>query len=178
MQWTWWPWKFWWGQRGDRRKIHWVKWSTMCKSKGEGSMGFKDLVMFNDAFLAKQVWQLLHNENSLFYRVFKAKFFLDYSILEAPNSAKRSYTWRSILKGREVLKKGGRWRVGNGKDISIWSDAWLPSISTPKVSNPMEIEFPEVKVNSPINAYTRNWDVDLLQALSSLKRCSWFKAFH
>ena len=62
--------------------------------------------------------------------------------------------------------------MGNGKDISIWSDAWLPSISTPKVSHPMEIEFPEVKVNSPINAYTRNWDVDLLQALSSLKRCS------
>ena len=62
--------------------------------------------------------------------------------------------------------------MGNGKDISIWSDAWLPSIFTPKVSNPMEIEFPEVKVNSPINAYMRNWDVDLLQALSSLKRCS------
>ena len=55
--------------------------------------------------------------------------------------------------------------MGNGKDISIWSDAWLPSISTPRVSNPMGIDFPEVRVNSLINAQTRNWDVDLLQAL-------------
>ena len=29
----------------------------------------------------------------------------------------------------------------------------------------MGIDFPEVRVNSLINAQTRNWDVDLLQAL-------------
>ena len=59
--------------------------------------------------------------------------------------------------------------MGNGKDTSIWSDAWLPSISTPKVSNPIGIEFPEVRVNSLINAHTRNWDVDLLQTLFKLE---------
>ena len=58
-----------------------------------------------------------------------------------------------------------RYQLGNGKDISIWGDAWLPSISTPRVSNLMGIEFPEVRVSSLINAQTQNWDVDLLQAL-------------
>ena len=37
--------KFWWGQRRDRRKIHWVRWSTMCKPKVEGGIGFKDLAL-------------------------------------------------------------------------------------------------------------------------------------
>ena len=32
--------KFRWGQRGDRRNIHWVKWEEMTKSKTIGGMGF------------------------------------------------------------------------------------------------------------------------------------------
>ena len=74
----------------------------MCKPKGEGGMGFKDLALFNDALLAKQAWQLLHNDRSLFYRVFKPKFFPRCSLLEALDSTMGSYTWRSVLHGREV----------------------------------------------------------------------------
>ena len=39
-----------------------------------GGMGFKDLVKFNEAMLAKQVWRLLTNHSSLFYRVFQVQF--------------------------------------------------------------------------------------------------------
>ena len=112
--------KFWWGQQGDRRKIHWVRWEEMTKSKPIGGMGFRDLALFNDSLLAKQAWRLLHNQTSLFYKVFMAQFFPNTTILEASDSRMGSYAWKSILVGRDIIQRGSRWRIGNDEKINIW----------------------------------------------------------
>ena len=90
--------KFWCGQRGERRKVHWVKWSKLCRPKNEGGMGFRQLQKFNNAFLAKQVWRLMTNQDSFFFHIFKAKFFPHKSIFDAKEN-KGSCAWKSILKG-------------------------------------------------------------------------------
>jgi len=58
--------KFWWGQRGDKRTIHWLKWDEMTNSKVVGGMGFCDLSLYNDSLLTKQAWRLLQDRSSLF----------------------------------------------------------------------------------------------------------------
>ena len=114
--------KFWWGQRGDRRKIHWISWVVLCKPKAEGGMGFKNLALFNDALLARQAWHLLHNKESLFYQIFKSKFFPHGSIMDASVCSQGSYAWKSLPKGKEVLRKGLKWRIGTRDAINLWSD--------------------------------------------------------
>lgn len=143
-----------WEQRGDRRKIHWLQWDEMTKSKLVGGMGFKDLALYNDSLLEKQAWCLIHNKTSLFYKVFKARFFPNKTIMEAVDSRIGSYAWRSILKGRVVLQQGARWRVGNGESINIWQHHWLPRKHPPLVVLYM-VEYRENQmVASLINSST------------------------
>ena len=44
---------FWWGQKQDEKKMAWLSWDKLCKSKEEGGMGFRQLKEFNLALLAK-----------------------------------------------------------------------------------------------------------------------------
>ena len=46
-------------------------------------MGFQDILAFNVVMLTKQAWRLIHNEQSLFYRVYKARYFPNCSFLMA-----------------------------------------------------------------------------------------------
>ena len=42
-------------------------------------------------------------------------------------SGNASPTWQGIQHGLELLKKGIVWRVGDGHNIRIWRDRWLPA---------------------------------------------------
>ena len=141
--------RFWWGQRGERRKIHWVRWGELCKPKGK----------------AKPAWRLLQNKNSLFYRVFKSKFFPHCSLMEAADTQDGSYAWKSILIGKEILKEGMRWRVGDRTSIRVWSDPWLPSNFLPYISTPNTQGMENMLVASSIDTGSNSWHSEVLRNL-------------
>lgn len=118
--------KYRWNNRDKENSMHWVSWEKLMASKEDGGLGFRDLHSFNMAILAKQGWRLIQDPESLCAKILKAKYFPNAHILEAVAKNGCSYTWRSIVQGIEVLKEGVIWRVGNGQNVDIWSDPWLP----------------------------------------------------
>ena len=74
---------YWWGDKEYKRKIHWKNWDSMCCSKLDGGLGFKELESFNLALLAKQWWRVIHNENSLSFKVLKGRYFPNTSPMKA-----------------------------------------------------------------------------------------------
>lgn len=50
---------FLWGGNDVVRKIAWLRWEEVCRSKKEGGLGVKNLSMFNRALLKKWVWRFL-----------------------------------------------------------------------------------------------------------------------
>lgn len=134
----------------------------MIKPKAEGGLGFRDIHGFNMAMLCKQAWRLLHNQESPCARVLQAKYFPGQSCLQARPIQGMSYTWRSILKGFDLLKQGLIWRIGDGTNLRIWSDPWIPrSMSrkpiTPRGSNLMSY------VAELMDPYTGSWDEQMVR---------------
>uniref|UniRef100_A0A803PAJ6 RNase H type-1 domain-containing protein n=1 Tax=Cannabis sativa TaxID=3483 RepID=A0A803PAJ6_CANSA len=118
--------RFWWGSSSKKHKIHWGNWGKLCKLKEQGGIGFRDLEDFNQALLAKQGWKLITMPDCLLARVMKALYFSNGNFFEAKLGHYGSAIWKSILWGREILIKGSRWCIGDGRTIRINEDPWIP----------------------------------------------------
>ncbi|XP_071679572.1 uncharacterized protein [Lolium perenne] len=118
---------FWWGSEKGKRKMDWVAWEIMLKPKIKGGMGFKDMRIFNQALLVRQAWRLLQNPVNLFVpRYYVLDITQMATFIDTVFSGNASSTWHAIEYGLELLKKGVIWRIGNGTDVRIWRDPWIP----------------------------------------------------
>ena len=128
--------RFWWGAENGKRKTCWVAWDIMLRPKSHGGLGFRDMCLFNQALLAHQAWHLLQFPDTLCARLLKAKYFPNGSLVDTVFTGNKSSTWQAIEHGLELLKEGIIWRVGNGTQIRVWWDPWIPRDKSYHPSSP------------------------------------------
>ncbi|CAL0315533.1 unnamed protein product [Lupinus luteus] len=66
--------RFLWGRGEESKGIRWVSWDKVCRSKGEGGLGIKNLSLFNLSLLGKWRWGLLIEKNTLWVRVLLSRY--------------------------------------------------------------------------------------------------------
>ncbi|XP_033139816.1 uncharacterized protein LOC117131700 [Brassica rapa] len=155
--------RFWWDVKPTVRKLCWVSWNRLTRPKGAGGLGFREIEQFNDALLAKLAWRILKEPHSLLAQTLLGKYCLNSSFLECTAPASASHGWRGILAGREVLRQGLGWVVGNGKDISVWSEPWL-SLERPTAPiGPPTLANSNLCVASLLLPSSTEWNIQMIR---------------
>ncbi|KAF7823970.1 hypothetical protein G2W53_022114 [Senna tora] len=68
-----------------------------------------------------------------------------------------SATWCSLMAGKEVLNKGVRRSIGNGRSTGVWTDPWIPSNEPTIAIRPSHIEIDDEKVSVLLNEDATEW---------------------
>ncbi|GKU91977.1 hypothetical protein SLEP1_g5773 [Rubroshorea leprosula] len=117
--------KFLWGSDIQTNKPHLVHWNDVCLPRRYGGLGVRSAKECNKALIAKLGWQILSGGEKPWCQAIKHKYLHSASFSSCKPTPSSSITWRSILKTREVLQLGTRWRVGSGCNIQLWNDIWV-----------------------------------------------------
>ncbi|XP_013624410.1 PREDICTED: uncharacterized protein LOC106330501 [Brassica oleracea var. oleracea] len=155
--------RFWWGSTETNRKMSWLSWKRLSKSKQSGGLGFRNLQSFNQALLANQVWKINQRPNSLVYRVLKHRYFKKTTMSKAKRGYQSSYGWQSLLHGRDLLEQGMQYSIGSGDTTTI-SDTWLP-ITPPRAPRLLPYSNPLLSVKTLIDPISNQWDLEVIHDL-------------
>jgi hypothetical protein len=142
-----------------------MKWSRMGVSKDRDGLGYRDLLAFNLALLAKQGWRLMQNSETLVGRIFQEKYYRGKGFLEANLGTRPSFAWRSIWSAKNLVEDGIIWRVGNGNRIRVWKDRWLPSYHSNKVQAPINLLHEDATVSELINPEINWWNIPVVEQI-------------
>ncbi|KAL9808848.1 putative reverse transcriptase zinc-binding domain-containing protein [Arabidopsis thaliana] len=154
--------QFWWSRGNGDPGLHWFAWNRLALPKREGGLGFRDLKSFNQALLGKQTWRLLKHPNSLLAKLLKGRYYHDLNILNARQGRKASFIWKSILHGRDLVKKGLRFCIGDGSLVDAWVDPYLPTYP-PRPPLQSDNAPQQVLVQHMMNQSRTGWDVAKIQ---------------
>lgn len=157
--------RFLWDDRTGKKKMAWIGWDKLAQPKGKGGLGLRDFESFNDAFLGKLSWRIINNPHGLLSRVLLGKYCMEGKFMDFPDRASESHGWRSILVGRDLIKKNPGWLVGDGTQIDLWSDPWLNVSQQEQLMGPPTETTLNYKVSALLTQDSSDWDIEKIREI-------------
>ena len=96
---------FLWNGKQEGKNKGKINWKKVCQPNCFGGLGVRNLHILNNAFLLKHLWKLTFQTNTLWYQVYKNKYFPDTHFLQTEFKSHHSWFWRNLMKLQEIFKK-------------------------------------------------------------------------
>ncbi|XP_057248334.1 uncharacterized protein LOC130590283 [Beta vulgaris subsp. vulgaris] len=152
---------FFWNKASDAKSPNLIGWDKICSPKKFGGLGLRKAKANNNALQFKLLWKILESPDNLWVQLVTRKYLKDVDLFNYKVKANVSWQWRRLMRLRSSFKKGLRWIVGNGDQISFWFDNWIFSTNlaekclVPRGSEALKVSF---FINQD-----GHWNVDLLR---------------
>ena len=80
--------------------------------------------MFNVALMTTHIWKLLNHKESLWVKWIHSYKLKHRSFWDVCIPSNVSWGWRKILQIRSLVRPYIWYKLGNGKQVSVWFDKW------------------------------------------------------
>lgn len=109
-----------------------VSWADICLPKSEGGLGLKKPVEWNTALILMHLWSVCTGKQSLWANWVRLSVLKGKNFWGVPIPTDCSWIWRKILTLRELARCHIKFKIGNGRNISLWFDPWWQHTSLAK----------------------------------------------
>ncbi|GJY73327.1 hypothetical protein Tco_0477758 [Tanacetum coccineum] len=102
-----------------------------------------------------------HSSNNISCKIVEgtlfSKIYFDANVGYRP-----SYIWRSLISVKEIVRKGCKWNIGDGRHVNVWEDYWLENH---RCLGPKPFSCEVTYVRDLLNKDGDDWDRELLMSL-------------
>ncbi|GLT72869.1 hypothetical protein SLA2020_447660 [Shorea laevis] len=110
--------------------------------------------------------------------IIKAKYYPHSTIWRPDWALDLLLLGEAYFSGSDLLKDGLIWRVGDGKDIRVWQDRWLPTPISFSIQSPRRILSEDARVAELIDQDTKWWNTNLLREVFMRRKHKSSNRFH
>ena len=164
-------WNFLRGSSKASKKVHWVGWHKVVKSKEEGGLRLQAAKGRNNSLLAKLNWRFHTKKDTLWSQVLRQKYCNNRRV-NASNVNRLPYSpiWRAMKRGMDTFNKGAMWMIGRDSTLNFWLDSWM--VQGPLrhlIQGPLTREATQLKVRDVLTDAGWQWGLIPFELLSDLK---------
>lgn len=101
-----------------------VSWKVLCLPRDEGGLGLKNFSEWNKAQLLNHVCRIISKSKSLWPQWVHSCLLKkdDFWVMKEPTDC--SWLWRRLLRLRPLARSFISFKIGNGRNTSVWFDPW------------------------------------------------------